>query len=266
MTRAGLHVKQTSQKSTYVEYRALFGGIMLGSLLLKACKMRGVSLAKACELANIKYSTLHFQISNHRPIPFKTVDQFCRALNLPIHIFSQPNLSITLEQTDPSSDLPELTAAQLSEIAGLNIEIGTDAVLDWLQAHDNHLVNHGWLIERIDLFHLHKPGDTKLRPYRIGKQSLATKFFQLSNVEDYNSVMAGYQQPVVQDIIQSHINAVTMKYMITEEKIDQTIWGTRISGTYRRIIAPVTDTENQKFTLVFSKLTQLARREQMPEI
>ncbi len=233
---------------------------MLGSLLLQACKMRGITLAKACELANIKYSTLHSQISNLRPIPFDTIDKFCAALNLPIRLFSQAKLSITIQPISSRSALPNLTSAQVSEIAGLSNEIGTDDVLDWLLIHDNRLVDHEWLLDRVDLFHPVRPRDTALRPHKIGTESLATKFFRLSNNTDYNSAMRDFEGEALGEIINAHIEAATKRYVVSEQSIDQLIGGTRISGTYRRLIAPVTDLNNQKFTLVFSKLTQFTRR------
>ena len=43
---------------------------MIGQKVLDLCKLKGVTLRAACQASGLKYSTLHAQISNNRPIPF----------------------------------------------------------------------------------------------------------------------------------------------------------------------------------------------------
>lgn len=231
---------------------------MLGSQLLKACKMRGITLAKACEMAGIKYSTLHSQISNRRPIPFESVDCFCAALDLPLRLFSLSASSLKVESSENRFASHQLSYLKLSEIVGLSNAFGTDDILDWLMKYDNHLVNHEWLIDRVDLFYPLKQGDIKIRPYRIGPQSLASSFFQLFEFQDYDDIVGQFDQATLQKIIQSHIAAASQKYVISEQTIDQMVRGTRVKGAYRRLMAPVTDSKGDHYTLVYSKLTQFS--------
>lgn len=70
---------------------------MPGQKILKACKIRGLSLSKACAIAGINYSTLHSQIGNQRQIPFSTVDRFRVALNFPIGFSINKNTLINHE-------------------------------------------------------------------------------------------------------------------------------------------------------------------------
>nr|WP_322867694.1 helix-turn-helix transcriptional regulator [Aquicoccus sp. G2-2]MEA1115016.1 helix-turn-helix transcriptional regulator [Aquicoccus sp. G2-2] len=60
-----------------------------GDKILNACKVRGFSLARACALADLRYSTLHSQIHNQRPIPFTSIDRLATALDVPLDYFSE---------------------------------------------------------------------------------------------------------------------------------------------------------------------------------
>ena len=77
----------------------------LGDNILKACKTRGVSLARACSLAGLRYSTLHSQIHNGREIPFSTIDKLSAALNLPIGYFSEYEPSLRIEPDEAATAL-----------------------------------------------------------------------------------------------------------------------------------------------------------------
>ena len=75
---------------------------MIGQKVLDLCKLKGLTLRAACQASGLKYSTLHAQISNRRPIPFKTIDKLSRKLNVPLSYFSegQPLFQVNALATD----------------------------------------------------------------------------------------------------------------------------------------------------------------------
>lgn len=248
----------------------------LGITIQKACALRGLTLAKACSISGIKYSTLHSQIKKNREIPFSTIDKFSAALNLPIGYFSQTKPSLYIEpndslqnannestnlQAEAAKALTDLMGKQVAAMADWGFRIGIDDVLDWLHAHNNTLINHEWLLDRIDLFYPAGPEDTMIRPYKIGKKSLAARYFRLLKTNDYANVVGSFDKSLLSEVISTHISAASQKYLITDKTIDQPIDGARVKGTYRRLIAPVKAVDGTKYTLVFSKLTQFTGRQ-----
>jgi len=236
----------------------------LGDNILKACKTRGLSLARACSLADLRYSTLHSQIHNEREIPFSTIDKLSAALNLPIGYFSNHEPSLRIEPDEAASALQaraaralsDLLARQVAAMADWGYQISIDDVLDWLMTNESQLVKHDWLVERVDLFHMVKKGDKMLRPYRIGAQSLAARYFRLFKTEDYGGVVGNFEPGFIAGLIAAHLEAAKKPYTITDMAIDEVIDGARVKGTYRRLLAPVTTTDGQRLMLLFSKLTQ----------
>lgn len=240
----------------------------VGDNILKACTVRGLSLARACALADLRYSTLHSQIANGREVPFSTIDKLALALNMPIGFFSAHEPAIRIEPVEGASreqaEAARALAGQLQHettaMSDWGFQVGLEEVLDWLLSTGNRLVKHDWLIERIDLFYPVAPGDTMLRPHRIGSQSLATRYFRLLGSTDYTQVVGRFDRNFVESLIEAHLEASKRRYAITDVMIDQIVEGARITGTYRRLLAPVTDEKGQKFTLLFSKLAQFTAR------
>lgn len=240
----------------------------LGIAILDACKMRGHSLFQLCAAAGLKYSTLHAQIRNGREIPFSTVERLANALALPIEHFASAPISIesshfqssTLLGTKATRALADLVTEQVAAMSELNYRISTDDVLDWLAANDSRLVNHGWLIDKINLYYPAQPDDEIPRPYKIGEQSLSSRYFRMLSVDSYAAVMSKFDAASRREIIQAHLDVAGKKYLITDRKIDAISEEGRIHGTYRRLLAPVTTADGQRFTLAFSKLTHFPGR------
>ncbi|MDU8929608.1 helix-turn-helix transcriptional regulator [Alisedimentitalea sp. MJ-SS2] len=240
----------------------------VGNNILKACKARGLSLSRACTLADLRYSTLHSQIANGREIPFTTIDKLSLALNMPLGYFSahepairiEPAVNASEDQVEFAKELASQVQQETTALSDWGFQIGLEEVLDWLLSTGNRLVKHDWLIEKVDLFYPVKKGDTMLHPYRIGSQSLAARYFSLLETKDYNEVVGKFDRDFLDGLIEAHLDASKRRYAITDVMINETVDGARITGTYRRLLAPVTDEHGQKFMLLFSKLAQFTAR------
>ena len=238
----------------------------LGERILNACKARGTSLAAVCKKADLRYSTLHSQIHNGREIPFSTIDSLASALSLPLSHFSKDPAPMTFEPVQNAEALQVETARLLSDLVNKQVaamtshgyQVTIDDMLDWLTANNNRLVNCKELLEWVILYHPVKPGDSTPMPYRIGPKSLSARYFRILGVDSYMDVINNYDEATRKEIVAAHLECADKPYLIKDKKIDTVSDGIRIRGTYRRLLAPVTDVDGKRLTLGFSKLTHFA--------
>lgn len=233
--------------------------------ITRLCKLKGVTLRAACQAAGLKYSTLHAQISNNRPVPFTTVDKLARALNVPLSYFSdqQPVFQFAPDSSGTAPSQVMLTMersineqTKLLAQQGLNISI--DDVLDWLVQERFVLRNAEWLKDRIDLFFRRKPEEIMAQPQHIGEKSLSAQFLGLHTDMDYAEHMARLDKTLIDKINSAHDEMTPQMYSVTDQAIDVMMNGARIRGSYRRLLAGVTDENGNAFTLVFCRLIRFS--------
>ncbi|MFT4961205.1 MAG: transcriptional regulator with XRE-family HTH domain [Paracoccaceae bacterium] len=233
-----------------------------GDRIKDACKRNQMTLAAACEKAGVTYKTLHAQIRNNRAIPFETIDRLARYFDVPIEFFSafRPTLAVqsvgddtVLHQRAAAAYTAALRSEQIEMIKeGYNI--GTDDVLNWLATQNGVLSNFDALRDRVDLFHPVGSNDNMMRPHRIGRESLATRFFKLEGEEHYVKTVGGFDRQFIDNVMLAHLGVNKLRYSITDQDIDVRIGSDRLVLSYRRIIAPVTDMNGREYSLVYAKL------------
>jgi len=229
--------------------------------ILALCRDKDVKLANVCKSQGLKYSTLHAQIHNQRPIPFETIVEVARFFGVPLERFSSYRPDVEISSIEGKKILHakalEAYQAALDEqhlaMMRAGYGVGTDDVLDWLHSQNGRLTNFDALQEHVDLYHpIHR--DEKLfRPHRIGRLSLATRTFKAENEDHFLKIVSGFEQGLIDRVVLAHKEAVTKPYKVSDETINVSIEGTRLSSSYRRIIAPVKDLQGNEFTLVHSK-------------
>ncbi len=233
---------------------------MISEKITHLCKLKGITLRAACQAAGLKYSTLHAQIANDRPIPFLTIDKLSRTLNVPVSYFSDQQ---PVFQFEPPKDTPQsaLTVTleraineHTKELAGHGLHISIDSVLDWLVQNDFRLTNSDWLKDRIDLFYPQDPDEPMIYPARIGEQSLSSQFLGLKNGAAFEDYLTKVDSTYIKRIAADYAEVAHRKYSVTDQAIDVTLNDARVRGSYRRLLAGVTDPEGQDYTLVFCRL------------
>ncbi|MBL4766737.1 MAG: helix-turn-helix transcriptional regulator [Rhodobacteraceae bacterium] len=233
-----------------------------GDRIKDACRRNQITLAAACKKAGIAYKTLHAQISNNRPIPFETIDRLARYFDMPIEFFSAFRPTLAVQSRGDDSILHQRAAAAYTaalrseqiEMMREGYNIGTDDVLNWLATQDGVLNNFDALRDRVDLFHPVGSDDNMMRPHRIGRESLATRFFKLESEEHYVKMVGGFDRKIIDKVMLAHLSANKLRYSITDQDIDVCVGGDRLFLSYRRIIAPVTDVNGREYMLVHAKL------------
>lgn len=234
----------------------------IGDRIRDACKRQGVPLSTACERAGVTYKTLHAQIRNNRAIPFETIDRLSQYFNLPMDYFSTYQPTVAVRSSDETSALHHHAAAAYTaalrtaqiDLMRSGLDIGTDDVLNWLAAQNGVLENFDALRERVDLFQMVEPEDSMLKPYRIGRDSLATRFFKLEDEDHYVKTVGSFDQSTINNVLLAHMQASDLRYSISDIDLDVSVGPDRLVGSYRRIMAPVKDRNGQKFMLVHAKM------------
>jgi hypothetical protein len=126
--------------------------------------------------------------------------------------------------------------------------------LDWLRAQNGKLTNFDALREHVDLFHPVRAGEQMFRPYRIGRLSLATQSFRAEDEAHFLKIIEqSVDAEIMQRVLAAHKEVAVMPYKVSDETINITVNGAQLSGAYRRILAPVTDLDGNRFTLVHSR-------------
>lgn len=208
--------------------------------ILQLCTSHEVTLAAVCKACELKYSTLHAQIHNERPIPFETVAALSMYFRLPMERFLRGEGACG--------------AAGEASLANRSDAPSTDDVLDWLRAQDGRLTSYEVLRDRVDLFHPARRGDRTFRPYRIGPKSLAKRCFKAQNEDHFLRIVAGFDRALVDRLMAPHLAlAEDGRYRVTDESYDVIVNGSRLRANYRRVLAPVTDDAGNRLTLVYSQ-------------
>lgn len=234
---------------------------MIGQKVLDLCKLKGLTLRAACQASGLKYSTLHAQISNRRPIPFKTIDKLSRKLNVPLNYFSegQPLFQVNALAADsaPSGSMLQFETsvnAQAKLLAERGYSPSIDDVLDWLVHVDFQLKDFDWIKDKVDLYFPLQTDDIMAQPYSVGRESLAAQLVGFSKDVDLKAHFDKFDANDVAVIRLSHASITPQVYSVTDQAFHAQWNQGVISGSYRKLMAGVRDENGVPLTLVFCRL------------
>ncbi|MCF3595677.1 hypothetical protein LZG00_16920 [Rhodobacteraceae bacterium LMO-12] len=237
----------------------------LGKTVANFCDRQFGGLKSACTAANLKYSTLHAQISLEREIPFSTIERLCDAAGVSLEVFRKPRTTIGLAAPEMSDALHRRAAAAYSqalrdvqsEMRLTGGDIICDDVLNWLHRNNGRLTDFDALRERVDLFEVPTADTSIMEPNKIGQLSLAARFFNIHDTSEYLSKVRKFDRSIIENSLASHWRVRQKKrYDIEDVSISVKIDGEFINGNYRRIVAPVETLDGKKLTLVFAKILE----------
>ena len=237
---------------------------MIGQKVLDLCKLKGLTLRAACQASGLKYSTLHAQISNNRPIPFKTIDKLSRKLSVPLSYFSegQPLFQVNALAADsaPSGSMLQFETsvnAQAKVLAEQGYHPSIDDVLDWLVHVDFQLKDFDWIKDQVDLYYPLQTDDIMARPYSVGNESLAAQLLGFSKDADLHNYFGRLDPKDVAAFRISHAAIKPHVYNVTDHQFNAQWTQGVISGSYRKLMAGIRDENDAPLTLVFYRLIQL---------
>jgi hypothetical protein len=212
-------------------------------------QQRNLSMRQASELCRVRYTTFRTQIVDKREIPFSTVVAFSEAFGVPLDYFTDklPSLDfLTEDQGDTISQLVARNAnSQIETTARSASQKGARVTLkgflDWWAINSGRLENFDQISESVDLFQVPNSDSNQIRPLQIGRNSLATKHFDLEETEHLTQTLEGFTSETNNKLIQAHLEAFNRgEPVITHPFLDETLRdGQRFARRYRRVMAPI---------------------------
>ena len=235
----------------------------LGTKVSRFCESQFGGLKSACTVANLKYSTLHAQISLEREIPFSTIERLCEAAGVSLEVFRKTCATIGLAPAPTSDVLHRRAAAAYTQalrevqkdMQRLGGDIICDDVLNWLHRNNGRLTDFDALRERVDLFQVPTTDTVIMEPTRIGHNSLAAQYFSVNDNSQYLQAVGKLDRSVIDQTLAAHWRVQqTKRYEVEDISISVNLDGRVIDEKYRRIMAPVQTIDGKTLTLVFAKV------------
>ena len=239
----------------------------LGKRVSGFCDRHFGGLKAACKAADLKYTTLHAQISHNREIPFSTIERLCSVAGVSLEAMRGEKAAIGVA-AERTSDLLQRRAAAAytqalrdvqDEMRRHGTDIICDDVLNWLHRNGGRLTDFDTLRERVDLYEPAAPGDRIMRPKRIGRTSVAARYFHTSDAAEFVQKACQLDRSILDNSMAAHVRVQeTQRYQIEDVSIAGIVDGQEIHEKYRRVMAPVETMDGKKLTLVFAKILKTA--------
>ncbi len=245
----------------------------LGKLVTGFCDRHYNGLKPACDAAGLKYTTLHAQITHEREIPFTTIERLTSVAGVSLEVFRRDRAAIGIATIDISDTLHKRAAALYSqalrdvqaEMRKFGTDIMCDDVLNWLHRNNGRLSEFDTLRERVDLFEVARPGDRIMKATRVGKGSVAARYFNISDAAEFGAKARQLDSSIINNSMAAHFKVhQTQRYQIEDVNITGLVDGQQIHEKYRRIMAPVETLDGKKLTLVFAKILESAYAQDAP--
>lgn len=239
----------------------------MGRLVTGFCDRHFGGLKRACTATGLKYTTLHAQITHEREIPFSTIERLCAIAGVSLEVFRSDRAAIGITPVNTSDELHKRAAAAYSqalrdvqeEMRRFGTDIMCDDVLNWLHRNGGRLTDFDTLRERVDLYEPAAPGDRIMRPKRIGRTSVAARYFHTSDAAEFVQKACQLDRSILDNSMAAHVRVQeTQRYQIEDVSIAGIVDGQEIHEKYRRVMAPVETMDGKKLTLVFAKILKTA--------
>lgn len=230
--------------------------------LIKLCEGSGDTIRSACIAAGENYKSVNALLKRRSDPKFSTIAAFSRYFGVPTDYFLSGNPDLRIESEVGQSVLHRRTAAAYTaamhevqmDMMRQGYHVGTEQVLDWLHAEGNVLTNFDAIRDQVDLFVPYEPGDSMLKPYKIGMESLCTRVLGLSNEDHFLKEIGKFDSKCIESILCAHDKVKTVPYIVsTETRVVVHDDNSYELVPYRRIITRVTEPNGQPFNLVHSK-------------
>ena len=214
----------------------------IGTRIEELCRHKKLTLRALCHAAGLKYQTLHAQISNQRHIPFETIRKISEVTDTSLSWFASNEAPSLLGQSDVTP-LSDALFDQLLQTTKLR-HAQDEKVLD---AHSLALIYYrsgGLLsglepyIEQVDIFHAPQHGDTRLRVFRMGKESLTSKTLKRTDKDQLQQSLDAAPPQLRMRFLKDYELAAKGEFLYTIETLNAAAvdHGERIRMDYLRLL------------------------------
>lgn len=224
--------------------------------LIGCIERSGKSVRAVALEASVPYSRLHSALKNTRTISFEDVVALSKALEVPLQEF----VASQDEECQPANfssyrileDAISLPKPELFRQTG---RVSLEDFLDWWFLHSGRLENYDAFRDELDLFY-EPPSDAKrILPVQSGARSLASISFEVEAADHLTQTLEGFSAQFNRSLVKAHMQALRCgEPVLTHPTIDVALPnGKRVQKTYRRILAPVQNSQGTRFIANFTK-------------
>jgi transcriptional regulator with XRE-family HTH domain len=195
---------------------------------------------------------------------YSSVVKICSALGLTPNQIAGLDDQITLagtgaETSFASAHAEKILAAVTREahrkLATRGAQPLLDDVLTWWHQQGGLLTNFDALSEHVDLYRAPEPNARLPDPFKIGQQSLATRSFGINSTEHLRYLFTTFDEKLCESVTMAHVETNKGDPQLSIQEIDVTLPGHvfPLRFTYKRLLLPVRDTENNEYILNYSQ-------------
>ncbi|MEP2717657.1 hypothetical protein [Pseudophaeobacter sp.] len=207
------------------------------------------------------YKTLHAQLRNNRSIPFETVHNLSLALSISLDSLIAGKSDVIGLAPQNQMDAPQakqhsqkLRRAH-SEMVRHGRPPDCNDILNWLRSNGGKINFESPISSYVDLFHQVSVTDGLMRPQRVGQTSLASLWIGIGSTAEYEYKVGQFPRSVIDASLLAHMRVQEVnRYSVEDVTVHGSVYGTQEAESYRRIIAPVKDSQGRDFNLVFAEL------------
>lgn len=196
----------------------------LGSKIERLCQQKQLTLRALCQISDLKYQTLHAQISHQRNIPFETIRKISDATGVALDWFASDEDSIKLST-------PELNALsgnlidQVIQSTKLH-RANEERILD---AHSLTLIYYrsGGLLsalapflEQVDVYFAPKQDETRLRLYRMGSDSLTSRTLRRTDPQQLQKSLDNAPKTLRDSFLADYKRVASGEFLYSIETLD----------------------------------------------
>jgi hypothetical protein len=198
----------------------------VGTRIEQLCRHKKVTLRALCQAADLKYQTLHAQISNQRHIPFETVRKISEATETSLSWFASNKEPPLLSQ----SEVAPLSDALIDQVLQTT-KLRHAQDKKTLDAHALALIYYrcgGLLsglepyIEQVDVYYAPQHGDKGLRVFRMGKESLTSKTLKRTDIKQLQNSLDAAPEKMQRRFLADYQLAARGEFLFTIETLNAT--------------------------------------------
>ena len=187
------------------------------------------------------------------------------AIDVPLQSLLKPSSEVAIQASQNENRQTEVIAEDLltkvAEAARLKLQIQgveptIDDMLSWWHVQDGILGNFDRFAERFDLFERPTADFTLPVAHKLGKQSLASRSFGVSNPNELQKLLLIFGPGVSDTVLKAHATIKGKTPGVSIQEIDVTLpdGHTKLSFSYKRLLLPVKDPAGQKYIMSYSRL------------
>ncbi|WP_147127222.1 helix-turn-helix domain-containing protein [Shimia ponticola] len=208
------------------------------------------SIPKLAAAIGVPEQTLMYSLRAGGKIPFETVVKIAREYRVPLETFAEEGpekeATVEYETLQYASEILDLALRkankQLFVRQSEEVPLNLESFLWWWESNSGRLENFDSVKPYVDFFEPPSNDSNIIQPVEVGRRSLAAVYFKLQSAEELSHTLDGFSAPLNRDLVSAHLTALDRNEpVITYPTLDESLPdGTRVSGKYRRVLAPLT--------------------------